>query len=753
MRTEKNRYQMYLSVDEKTGKVSLTVDKKSLIEGLDLELNIGKKIWSVDKGNLILNNINEEQDEDKIGAYSEVSCIYNSSNEISGLKFVAKKHIRLYKNKPIVYFWLSNNLGKALFGSEEVARLKAQSVPGFNQGLYFVGLWPGKRENLFPHDVNRVINLRISDLKHLPKGGCFFLYEYVDGMLTVIIPLNGEGLRGWLAGEKGRLCLGSSSFDSTRCYQRIPLGIVYFGKNVYQLVEEAYKAAIALMDHPTRMRRDKPYPSIFEYLGWCSWEGFHTDITEEKILEVAKSLRAKHIPVKYFLIDAGWMSSKERKLCHFEADKKKFPGGLVHLARSLKKDWGIRWVGVWHTLQGYWNGIHPDSWLYQKYKEFFLKGSDGRIIPSPEKMKAFKFYHDWHQFLCRSGIDFVKVDNQTDLASITKDKFPLDEASKNLLHSLQASVSLHFKGMINCMAMGLQCAYHWIASNVTRDSEDYRANDPDKAKKHLIHSIYNGLWLGQLSYLDYDMFHSTDRYAKSYALSKAISGGPIYLSDPSGKTDAKLVNKLCLTDGRILRPDTPAVPSRDIIFADPYEKNIPLKACTQVGKVGLIAVFNVNKSSQKIEARVSSKDLISIPKDAEGYLVYQHFADKALRLNEEQELRVTLDELDCELFTFSPIKDGLAVIGLTDKFISPASVQKVTRHKDEIWVIVSEPGPFLAYVNAKDIIVWSNGKVLERSDILRPNSYTFAEGILRIRLPRHKEEELSECYIRIQIKD
>ena len=51
----------------------------------------------------------------------------------------------------------------------------------------------------------------------------------------------------------------------------------------------------------TNFRMKKKYPEIFEYLGWCSWEAYHREVSEELILETIKDYSSSGLPVKYIL--------------------------------------------------------------------------------------------------------------------------------------------------------------------------------------------------------------------------------------------------------------------------------------------------------------------------------------------------------------------------------------------------------------------------------------------------------------------
>ena len=101
---------------------------------------------------------------------------------------------------------------------------------------------------------------------------------------------------------------------------------------------------------------------------------------------------------------------------------------------------------------------------------------------------------------------------------------------------------------------------------------------------HMVHCAYNSLWMGIFIHPDWDMFQSTHPCAEFHAASRAISGGPIYVSDAVGKHNIPLLKRLVLPDGSILRCDYYALPTRDCLFVDPLHD----------GKT-MLKIWNLNK--------------------------------------------------------------------------------------------------------------------------------------------------------------
>ena len=52
-----------------------------------------------------------------------------------------------------------------------------------------------------------------------------------------------------------------------------------FGQNAYEAFNKAWDQALnsGILFGATKMRTQKKYPEMFDYLGWCSWEQFHTN--------------------------------------------------------------------------------------------------------------------------------------------------------------------------------------------------------------------------------------------------------------------------------------------------------------------------------------------------------------------------------------------------------------------------------------------------------------------------------------------
>jgi len=131
------------------------------------------------------------------------------------------------------------------------------------------------------------------------------------------------------------------------------------------------------------------------------------------------------------------------------------------------------------------------------------------------------------------------------------------------------------------------------AISLGRVGDDFWCSDPSGDPNgtywlqgcHMVHCAYNSLWMGNFIHPDWDMFQSTHPCAEFHAASRAISGGPIYVSDCVGNHNFKLLKTLVLPDGSILRCQYYALPTRDCLFEDPLHDGQTMLKIWNLNKV------------------------------------------------------------------------------------------------------------------------------------------------------------------------
>ncbi|MEW5310275.1 MAG: hypothetical protein WDW38_002088 [Sanguina aurantia] len=291
-------------------------------------------------------------------------------------------------------------------------------------------------------------------------------------------------------------------------------------------------------------------------------------------------------------------------------------GDLRKVVASLKQRFGLQFVYCWHSVSGYWAGVMPDEARMDNVKSsiVFAKPSSSILEVSPETAweapalygigvpdDPALLYHNMHTYLASCGIDGVKVDCQSTLGLLPS--CTADPRSQSERHhaALEASVATHFPGnhMINCMCHSTEDLYRMKDTAVARASEDFWPNDESSSRPHIAQNAYNSLFMAPLVLPDWDMFQSTDVSARLHAMARAVSGGPVYVSDKPGCHDVQLLRQLVLPDGSIYRAAGVGRPTLDCLFVDVLRDGVSLLKVWNVNAVTLVVgVFNLQGDCQ-----------------------------------------------------------------------------------------------------------------------------------------------------------
>lgn len=452
------------------------------------------------------------------------------------------------------------------------------------------------------------------------------------------------------------------------------------------------------------LRKDRKYPEIFEYLGWCTWDAMEIWVSESGVLDKCAEFKEKSVPVRWAILDDMWADVSWQKklppftaheisfgvmhaskLKDFAADPERFPDGLSGLVRKMK-EYGLS-VGAWHTVQGYWSGIEKNGPAYEKAKEFLVENEKGQFVPDlrdPEK--AYGFYHLLHDMLKEAGIDFVKIDNQSCVEQCYAGLMDTVQAAKNLNAAIDRSVSEHFDGaLINCMGMGLKNMLARPSSCISRCSDDFQPENRAWFAKHIKQCAWNGLFQGQFYVNDWDMWWTDDAQAVKNSVLRAISGGPIYVSDKVGRTNPEILDPLVLDDGRILRCDDAAVPVKDCLLTDPVTGGKAFAVFNHADEVTYIAAFNLSEDGQSVRGTICPADY--------GYTgrvaLYKSFKERAEMHQASDMFEYTLESPDdFELFVLAPLTEKPVLHGVFSKFIGRRAVRMTG--PDTVWSEVDD---------------------------------------------------------------
>lgn len=488
----------------------------------------------------------------------------------------------------------------------------------------------------------------ISELKPRTQGA---LLETEEHEYIYLLPLNGDNCYSELSEGKVSVSVGSST------YNRIKGSFLCASVNndPYKAIENAYRFARLHGGIRGKLLSEKEWPEQLKGLGMCTWDMCYHELCSEKVYQKLDELRDKNIPVNWFMFDNGWLCHRDGRLYSFRENKEKFPEGFAECVRRMKEEYGIKYVGVWHTFSGYWLGIEPDSELYLEQKDNLETMPGGQIIPSIDEEKSFRFWDAWHSYMENCGFDFVKVDSQSTYPALCEGSKSNIEYTRSNQKALEKSVYKHFGGgIINCMGMDMENVLERETS-ISRSSGDFNPRYPERFFNHLYQNVWNSLWHNQLYFSDFDMFWSdSTEFIRHEGVIHAISGGPVYISDAIGVSNYDNIRPCILEDGSLPLMDHAALPAKDIIFSDCIRENRLFKIWNTCGNNFALALFTDSKiDSEKVE-------LTCIPgvKENTDYLVYEYFSGSFRMMKGSDPLEISLTREEVRAYSVMPVENG-----------------------------------------------------------------------------------------------
>ena len=408
----------------------------------------------------------------------------------------------------------------------------------------------------------------------------------------------------------------------------------------------------------------------------------------------------KNVPVKWMIIDDGWLSVKDELLYDFTPDKEKFPNGFKNMIKDIKSKGDIRWFGVWHALGGYWGGVLKGSSLDFKEHQHLYSTVNGKLVPSPQSGEGF--YRDWYRELRNEEIDFVKVDGQSAVPYYFENSMPVSEAARGMNQALESGASYMDGAIINCMGMAMESILARPASAISRNSDDFVPDKENGFTEHLLQNAYNAVYHNELYCCDWDMFWTKHEDSVKHSLLRAVSGGPVYFSDKIGDTEPEVLKPLIYSDGRVLMMERSAKPTEDCIFSNPMENGVlklhNVGAWGECGKGGGIAAYNLTGHRQSYEFKPSD---ISDLEVVDAYWVYDFFEKKAFALSRNENYEGVLEADGFAWFVILPVKNTVSCLGLLNKYAGFMAVESIQENDDTLIAVVGESG-LLGWISERE---------------------------------------------------
>lgn len=564
-----------------------------------------------------------------------------------------------------------------------------------------------------------------SSMAEVPAETQFLLVRLAGGNYLALVAMVDGAFRSSLTGDAaGRLHLLAESGDTQTLTNRVTGLYLEEGRDPYALIHSAAAQVRARRQTETANAAPQP-PDFVRYFGWCSWNAFYAKVSHAGVLRVMEKFDAGGVSPGFVVLDAGWQSvGKNCGLTAYEANPKQFPAGLAVTVRALKEVHHVPRVLAWQSFNGYFFGADPQALptigVEMITPRFPARFTNGDATPAGENdatvTRTFypdiyrkpigtpnpdKFFSTYHAFLREQGVDGVKIDAMAWVEVLGEGRGGRVQAMRELVAATTRSEHEQFDhNIIWCSSCSSDCILQAPRSAVMRTSCDFFPDKPASHGRHIINNALNSLWMGEFIIPDWDMFQTHHAAGAFHAAARAISGGPVYISDEPGKTDFALLRQLVLSDRTVPLCLGPARPTEDSLFVDPAREPALFKVFNRnPAGGGVLGVFNCgyDPATNRLvrgEARVDDVPGLA----GEDFAVFGHQEGSLRRVTRAERLPVALRELEFEIHTLMPIRDGFAAIGLADKFNSGGCVTAVRYPQPKrVEVDLRDGGEFIAW--------------------------------------------------------
>ncbi|MCT4602627.1 MAG: hypothetical protein N4A59_06975 [Marinifilum sp.] len=675
-----------------------------------------------------------------------VQLLVNDEVRLANGVQVGSENVQIESKNDVSLFYLAHS------GEKDTVRFVFDEIVNLNQGLahYLFGDWESWTKPIV-----------YTDTKQLPSQELMFnIWQHKDGIYGAMMPLCGDSWVSHLAG--GKQGIGTISIDwSQSSSEKTPFLAVAFDNDPYALVERLYAEGMKTMNRKNNLRKYKSFPSMFEGLGWCTWNAMYEQVSEQKIVDAMSTFKQKSIRIPWMLIDDGWLcTDKQSRLTSQGFDQNKFPKGITPVVEHLKEEFDIDDIGVWHTMSGYWSGVdktqfdeemkanlvpfrdkadvHDEAWSDVEY-----------YAPNPNGSNANRFYDSWYKYLSNNGLSFVKVDQQAIIKRLAHgmqnwQAMGYWNVATGMERALQQNVQKYFEGrIVNCQDMAVEALYNMSGSAIVRNSDDFFPErtafyslevEKGNAATHTIMNLFNAVWTSQIAWPDYDMFQSHHVSAYYHAALRAISGGPVYITDTPGMQNEDVIKTLIDSRGKLYRADKSGLPTKDCLFT--INKNKPLKAYSRIGEAGVLAIFNAD-DSDFVEGNWKVNDVDGLK--GNDFVAYEYKSKTLKIVSAEDRVPINLDRLDFQYWNVIPLDKKAVVIGLLNKLNARAAVESEVIKDGKLVALLHEGGHIGMVIPQKPKNILIDGKVCK-------DNWHWNDQLLEINYPSMQEVKVEVEY-------
>ncbi len=451
--------------------------------------------------------------------------------------------------------------------------------------------------------------------------------------------------------------------------------IMIFGKGIRRTIA-AWGDAFRTMHHrPATSQEATPILRDFGY--WTDNGASYFYNYDKKygytgtLLKMASEYAEDHIHLGYMELDSWWYQKSYhfftgRKLSamngnlprhnrwnHFggiwlyQASHQLFPHGLAAFQHQL---------GLPLVVHTRWIAYHSP------YRKMYKISGIAAVDPAYWRSRA--------KYLADSGVHAMEQDWLVNIYGRSPQLHIHLSLARDFAHGMAHAMAARHISLIYCM----ETSRFLMEAGVLRDVIFMRGAGDRFVPAFWRDFIYNSMFIHAVGAWPWsDVFMSNER---GNMLLSLLSGGPVGVGDPLGRIDPKNIDMVTRSDGRLVKPAAPLMPTDQTIVNDALGRKIPLVATTHTGRhIRSTLVFVYRRTGYHSTVILTPR---SIGLDPHGvWIARNYFTGKTVLFSRDHTIRVTLAPHKWAYWVLAPLlPSGIAFFGDLQQMV-PAGRERI----------------------------------------------------------------------------
>ena len=411
--------------------------------------------------------------------------------------------------------------------------------------------------------------------------------------------------------------------------------------------------------------------------GAAYWYNYDQTKSYQGTLEaLVDKYRTRQIPLHYLQLDSWWyhktLTGPDGKTEGFkngklpEGDWNRYGGTIEYKAHPFIFPQGMEAfhekTGLPFMTHNRW--IDPTSPYHAKYRISGIAAIDRG------------FWDEIAGYLKDNGVLGYEQDWLNQIFKNSPDLSSTVETGDQFLDNMAAACREHGLSVQYCMALPCMFMEGSKYANLT----SIRCSDDRFEPKKYHDFVYTSRLASSMGIWPWtDVFRSTEI---NNLLLGTLSAGPVGTGDALGKENKENLFKVMRSDGVIIKPDAPLLPTDSSYIAEGQKQDSPLVATTYTDRGGIRTVYGV-----AIKRSETGLDIVSMPISDLGIsgavYLYDYFAGTGTKVNSGKPLPVQFHGQNLTYFIAAPISSsGIAFLGDERTFVGTGK-KRVASLRDE----------------------------------------------------------------------